>query len=226
MEQADNAEGRYDDLLIGHAKSLQASGRTASLVRLSAMLHESGGMSRVEASRIVADFSERGVLQRLFSSGPYDVWLTGELEKARRLNQGINGTALAKKLQRERQVRYAADKTKLSNITKSLLGLADANDIVDDYFLRYGLKPIMGPYPLYGIIIVVIAEAILFLPILFLVHFALSSLFLGRPLTAAPFTFFFFLFLAERTWKNWRKLRSPNRWSSYDSARNRLPHTH
>lgn len=218
-------ESEFDELLIGGATAIRAEGKTPSRIRLIRILRDQTGLSLIKAGKAVDDFAERGVLQKLFGPGPYDAWLTAELEKARRLNKGINNTTLAKKLQHEGRVHYAAaGKTKLSGIAKSLLGLADAIDIVDDYLLRYGLKPVLGPYPFYGIIIVVITEAILFLPVLFIVHFALGYLLSGRPLTPAPFAFFFLLFLAERVWKNWRKLRSSKRWSSYDDARDRLPH--
>ena len=217
------AEGEYDDFLIDAAEALKASGRTPSRTRLTAALRDAKRLSLLEASRAVEDFSERGVLQARFGPSPCDVWLTAELEKARRLNQGINSTILAKKLQRDSQTFYAGtSRTSALRISRSLLGFADARDVVDDYLLRYGLKPILGPYPYYGIAIVTVTEALLFLPMLWAVHYALGSL-LGHPLTFPLFGFVLLLFIGDRFWKNWRKLRSPERWSSYDAARERLP---
>ena len=222
MEKA-AAEGEYNDFLIDAAEALKASGRTPSRTRLRAALRDAKRVSLLEASRAVEDFSERGGLQARFGSSPCDVWLTAEIEKARRLNQGINSTTLAKRLQRDSQTFDAStSRTPAPRIARSLLSLADAIDVVDDYLLRYGLKPVLGPYSYYGIAIVTITESLLFLPVLWAVHFALGSL-LGHPLTLPLFEFALLLFIGDRLWKNWRKLRSPQRWSSYDAARERLP---
>ena len=216
-------EGKFDDFLTSSAEALKASGKTPSRIRLVAALREAEHVSLLEANKIVEDFSERGILQEHLGPGPYDVWLTAELEKARRLNHGVNSTALAKKLQRDSHIYYAGTgPTSALAIAKSLLGLADALDVVEDYLLRYGLKPVLGPYPYYGIAIVTIAESLLFLPVLWAVHFALSILF-GHPLTLPLFGFALLLFAGDRCWKNWRKLRSPKRWSGYDAACQKLP---
>jgi hypothetical protein len=219
MDQSGSYGGKYDDLLISHAKAIKEAGQTPSNTRLVRALQNAARVSPLEARRVVDDFSERGVLQTLLGPGPYDEWLTAELEAARKLNRGVNGTSLAKKLQRENPA-YQSSMSR-----NRLLGLADAIDIVDDYFVRYGLNSVLGPYPLGGIVIVVLAEAMLSLPVLWAVHFALNSLFFGRLVSGTPFVCFFLLFLAERAWKNWRKLRSAKRWSSYDAARDRLPIT-
>ncbi len=218
-------DGKYDNFLISSAEALKASGITPSRTKLSAILRDSERLSLLEAHKVVEDFSERGVLQARFGSGPYDAWLTAQIELARRLNYGINNTALAKKLQRDGPNCHAGIGVRpVPAIAKSLLGLADAIGIVDDYLLRYGLKPVLGPFPYYGIAVVTITEALLFLPVLWAVHFALGS-FVGHPLTLPLFGFTLLLFTGERCWKNWRKLRSPKRWSSYDAARQRLPLT-
>ena len=218
MNQAVLYSGKYDDLLIGCVKAINEAGQTPSNIRLIHALQSAVRISLVEASKAVDDFCERGVLQVLLGPGPYDEWLTAELEAARRWNRGLNGNSLARQLQSAHPVFQG------NTSRHRLLGLANAVDTVDDYFVRYGLPSVLGPYPLSGVIIVVLTEALLFLPVSWAVHFGLSSLLLGRPASGTLFAFFSLLFLAGSTWKNWRKLRSPRRWKLYDAARDRLHH--
>ena len=209
--------GRYDDLLTSHARAIREAGEAPSKSRLVHALRGEARVSLVEAGRVVDDFCERGVLQALFGPGPYDEWLTAEIGAARRLNQGLNGTALAKRLQQAHPA-FQADTSR-----HRLVGLANALDIVDEYLARYGLPSVLGPYPLGGVVVVALTEAALFLPVLWAIHYGISALLLGRPVGGLPFAAFFLLFLAERAWKGWRKLRSPRRWDIYDAARDRLP---
>jgi len=217
MDQSALYGGKYDDLLISHAMAIKEAGENPSKTRLTHALRGEVKVSRVEAFRAVDDFCERGTLQALFGSGPYDEWLTSELEVARRLNRGLNGTALAKRLQQAHPA-LQADTSR-----HRLLGLASAIDIVDDYLARYGLPAVLGPYPLSGIVIIVLTEALLFFPVSWAFHFAFGTLLLGRPFNGTLFATFSLLFFMGSIWKNWQKLRSPKRWSRYDAARDRLP---
>ena len=216
MDQAVSYGGKYDDLLIDHAKAIREAGGVPLKIRLAHALQSASRVAPVEARRAVDDFCERGVLQALFGFGPYDEWLTAQLKAARGLNRGLNGTSLAKQLQQA----YPAFQTGTSR--HRLLGLANAIDAVDDYLARYGLPSVLGPYPLGGVVIVILTEALLFLPVAWAVHFAVGSV-LGRPPSGTLVASFFLLFLMESTWKNWRKLRSPKRWGRYDAVRERLP---
>ena len=219
MGQKVSCDGKYDDLLISHALAIREAGGTPSNIRPAHALQSASRVAPVEARKAVDDFCERGVLQTLLGPGLYDEWLTAELEAARRLNRGLNGTILAKRLQQAHPAFQAAASR------HRLLGLANVVDIVDDYLVRYGLPSVLGPYPLSGVVIVVLTEATLSLPVLWAIHYGLSAL-LGHPVGGLPFVVFFLLFLAERAWKSWRKLRSPKLWDSYDAARDRMPRRH
>lgn len=217
MDQKVSYGGKYDDLLTGHARAIREAGETPSKTRLAHALRDEARVTAVEAGRAVDDFCERGALQTLFGPGPYDGRLTAELEAARRRNRGLNGIFLAKKLQRAHSA-FQVDTNR-----SRLLGLASAMDIVDDYFARYSLPSVLGPYPLSGVVIVVLIEVVLFLPVAWALHFALGTVLLGRPFNGTLFASFFVLFLLGSVRKNWRKLRSAERWNRYDAARDRLP---
>ena len=216
MDQTVSYGGKYDDLLTSHARAIREAGETPSKTRLACALRGEARVTAVESERVVDDFCERGALQTLFGPGPYDEWLTAELEAARRGNSGLNENSLARKLERAHPD-FQADAPQ-----SRLLGLASPSDIVDDYSARYGLPSVLGPYPVGGIVIVVLMKAALFFPILWAIHYGPNAL-LGRPASGLPFVAFFLLFLAESSWKNWRRLRSPQRWDGYDAARDRLP---
>ena len=140
-----------------------------------------------------------------------------ELEAARSLNCSLSGSSLARKLEQAHPA-FQADTSRYR-----LLGLANAIDIVDDYLARCGLPVVLGPYPLSGILIVVLTKALLFPPVSWAVHFVVGSVFLRRPFNGTLFATFFLLFFMGSIWKNWQKLRSPKRWSRHDAARDRLP---
>lgn len=217
MDQQVFYGGKYDDLLTSHARAVWEAGELPSKTRLTHALRGETGVTAVEAGRAVDDFCERGALQALFGPGPYDGWLTAELEAARQRNLGLNGNSLAKKLQ-QMHPDFQGDTDR-----NRLLGLADAMDIVDDYFARYGLPSVLGPYPLVGIAIVVLTEAVLVLPVSWAAHFAFGTFLLGRPFNGPLFAYLYLVFVLGSIWKNWQKLRSAERWSRYDAARDRLP---
>ena len=217
MDQQVFYGGKYDDLLMSHARALREAGETPSKVRLAGALRGEARMTTVEAERAVDDFCERGVLRALFGPGPYDEWLTAELEAARRRNRGVSGVSLARELQR------AHSDFQAGTSRSRLLGLASAIDIVDDYLARYGLPSVLGPCPLGGILIVVVTEALLLLPVSWAAHYAFGTFLLGRLFNGLLFACFFLLSFLVSTWGTWRKLRSAERWRRYDKARDRLP---
>ena len=217
MDHKNSYGGKYDDLLISHAQAIREAGEIPSKTRLTHALRGEARITFVEAGRAVDDFCERGALQTLFGPGPYDEWLTAELEAARRRNRGLNGNSLARKLE-QTHPDFQGDTDR-----SRLLGLASAVDIVDDYFARYGLPSVLGPYTLVGIAIVVLTEAVLVLPVSWAAHFAFGTFLLGRPFNGPLFAYFYLFFVLGSIWKNWQKLRSAERWSRYDAARDRLP---
>ncbi len=224
MKQGNSYGGKYDDLLIECADAIRKADAILSPTSLAGALRDELKISLIEARRVVDDFCERGVLQEYLSAGPYDQWLTAELEAARKANHGISTTSLAKKLHRENPEGIIGTKqSKSRGRVQSALNLANTIYVVDEYFARYGLKGVLGPYPLGGVVIVTVFEALLFSPVFAAAHFAVSYALFGHPISWMLFFIFFLLFVAERTWRNWRKLRSPARWDSYDAARDRLP---
>jgi hypothetical protein len=216
--------GKYDELLTAAVVDRKRTDRGVSQNGLTFALKRATGLSIREARRAVDDYCARGALQALLGDGPFDPWLTQRLEGCYLANRGISVVLLAKELRRAHpETLVDANLVNSGWAVSTAAGLANAVDVVEEYFARHALKHVLGPFPLAGVLIVTGFELLLMLPIAWIIHTAFVLLVPSLSAHAyIPTDAFLLLLVGEQLLRNWRRTRSRTRWGSYEAARESL----